>query len=81
MSNPFGTAALLLAENDPFEITFSPLSLILNWPKKKKKNQTVRQAEPLIIVYAGLSTSTVHSVNSNLLPLIPINIVGSKGQV
>lgn len=36
MSNPFGTAALLLAENDPFEITFSPLSLILNWPKQRK---------------------------------------------
>lgn len=41
----------------------------------------VSQAEPLTIVFVGLSPSRVHSVNSTLLPLISITIADSKGQL
>lgn len=64
-----------------------PQQAINRWPSQrfargmfnlKKKNQTVHQAKPLIIICVGLSPSRVYTVNTDLLPLIPINIVGSS---
>lgn len=65
----------------PSTTTNQLLSLSLRGRPPLNKIQPQSEAEPVMMVWAGLCLGGVHSVNTNLLPLIPINAGGSKGHL